>query len=37
VLFAIGAVKLIPLVWISRIAGAIMLVLAGVSLAAAVS
>lgn len=32
-----GLLKLIPLVWISRIAGAIMLVLAGVSLVAALS
>jgi putative Ca2+/H+ antiporter (TMEM165/GDT1 family) len=32
-----GLLKLIPLVWISRIAGAIMLVLAGVSLAAALA
>jgi putative Ca2+/H+ antiporter (TMEM165/GDT1 family) len=32
-----GLLKLIPLVWISRVAGAIMLVLAGVSLAAALS
>ena len=32
-----GLLKLIPLAWISRIAGAIMLVLAGVSLAAALS
>ena len=32
-----GLLKVIPLVWISRIAGAIMLALAGVSLAAALS
>ena len=32
-----GLLKLIPLVWISRIAGAIMLVIAGVSLAAALA
>jgi len=32
-----GLLKIVPLVWISRIAGAIMLVLAGVSLAAALA
>jgi hypothetical protein len=32
-----GLLKLIPLTWISRIAAVIMLVLAGVSLAAALS
>jgi Ca2+/H+ antiporter, TMEM165/GDT1 family len=32
-----GLLKVIPLVWISRIAGAIMLVLAGVSIAAALA
>jgi putative Ca2+/H+ antiporter (TMEM165/GDT1 family) len=32
-----GLLKLVPLVWISRVAGVIMLVLAGVSLAAALA